>query len=124
VVKGRRRWRRRVPLRRRATASRTDRDGDPTITKTAARARATAGQELTFTAYRRVRRAHRRRSGRRRFRDGDRARAGSDPADPNSIPNGCPNDPTCAKCERASRRKAPSTRRRARRRSRSASSTR
>ncbi len=80
-----------------------DRDGDPTVSKTNLLALAdTAGQELTFTAVPAG-------SGERigvdqdgdGFRDATERETGSDPADPNSTPNGCPNDPTCAKCERA-----------------------
>ncbi len=80
-----------------------DRDGDPTISKTNLLALAsTAGQELTFTA---VPPGSGERIGLDQdgdgFRDLTEREAGSDPADPNSAPNGCGNDPACAKCERA-----------------------
>ncbi len=85
------------------TSFEVDRDGDSPIAKADLLAlAATPGQELTFTAVPPG-------SGERigvdqdgdGFRDETEREVGSDPADPNSVPNGCQNDPTCAKCERA-----------------------
>jgi hypothetical protein len=86
-----------------SNAFESDYDGEPTTSKSDLLAlAATPGQELTFTCVPIG-------SGARigvdqdgdGFRDGSERDAGSNPADPNSVPNGCPNDPTCAKCERA-----------------------
>lgn len=86
-----------------SNAFESDYDGEPTTSKSALLAlTATPGQELTFTCVPVG-------SGSRMgvdqdgdgFRDGTERDAGSDPANPNSVPNGCPDDPTCAKCERA-----------------------
>jgi YVTN family beta-propeller protein len=81
----------------------TDRDGESSVNKTALLALAnTPGQELTFTA---VPGGSGQRIGVDQDGDGVRDQTeregNADPADPNSTPNACPNDPTCAKCERA-----------------------
>jgi YVTN family beta-propeller protein len=80
----------------------TDRDGEILAKSAVLALAATAGQEITFTAVPPG-------SGVRigvdqdgdGFRDGTERDVGSDPADPNSVPNGCPGDPACAKCQRA-----------------------
>ena len=104
VVKGMKRRRvARLPLRRAAPRSESTATASRRSSRPSSRALAATagpGAHLHLRAAR-LGRAHRRRPRRRRLPRRDELDAGTDPADPNSIPSGCANDPTCAKCERA-----------------------